>query len=198
MYELGLTEGPITITPNIHYQNVLVNDYGPEVPADILFNLCECNIDMTLVHYDRNVLDACVLESMAGGKIVGGVLDTFGFRLKGAGTPLGGNIPLLASGCHYMGLNIQTNQMLSYPWEFPAVFLAQMPMQLPVGTKRSLPLCHWRSIPYNPSLTTTVTISGGTVLRTSGATGGSTTIRITTPDEIMSSGAVLINHALDT
>lgn len=141
--DLGMTDKPIQITPRgVHY-DVHTDDYGPDIPAELLFNLAEVRIQMTLVHYDVDILNICIQEAFAGGN---GTFVTDG-TLAPAGKLMGGGVSVGASGNHYVSLNIisATGQP---PWHFPATYLDSQPLLIPIGTERSLVQLSWRGIPY--------------------------------------------------
>ena len=156
VFELGLSVDPIIISIKHNYLDVMVDDYGNKVPAEVLWMLSEANIKMTLVNWDDDVLKRCMRESMGGA-------TTFG-NMKGAGTPLGGMRPSSDVQNHYIGLNLSCpnaadvgptgtdNIDLPEAWRFPNSFLSDMPYELPIGTERSLLKLNWRAIPYFSSL----------------------------------------------
>lgn len=171
--ELGLASEGIRITPTFHHLDVHVDDFGPDVPAEVLWMLADCTVQMTLIHYDRNVLDLCLAESM-GGALVGSPGPPGGnFRYAGtmraAGAPMGAYRTLRASGNRFIGLNL-ASPVLQLPWRFPASYLAVTPAEIPLGTEKTQVKLNWRAIPY--------------------ATGGG--------GEIRSSGVVLFDHLEDT
>ena len=176
MADLGLTAGPVRIVPKSYHQDIRADSFGPDVPAEVMAMLADSTIVMTLGHYDTELLDTILAESMGGAHPQaqigrqGGILPPAG-RLMGGGRAVG------SSGNHFMTLRM-TADVLSYPWEFPACYLAERPMELPVGTERSLALLNWRSIPYQP-------------LTSDSATGG-----FRPEAELSSSGAVLWSHRL--
>ena len=135
--ELGLSDSSIVITLNSKHLDIGVDDYGNDIPAEELWMLASANIRMTLVHFDNDVLSACISESMAGG--------TEG-TMVAAGTPMGGGAPLLSSINHYIGLNLSSQ--IGTPWRFPSAYLSEQPMIYPLGTERSLVVLNWRAIPY--------------------------------------------------
>ncbi len=79
--ELGLTDnaGKVTITPNYRHADYKYDDFGPEIPPDVMWLLTDVTITMTLVHFDYDVLTSCLGES------AGGTEGT----MKGAGQPMG-------------------------------------------------------------------------------------------------------------
>lgn len=155
--ELGLTSDMIHISPRWVHTDMHVNDFGPEIPPDVQFNLAEVTIRMTLIHFDQAILTACIQEAMAGG--AEGVL-------VGAGTPMGGYNPRFSANCHYISLNILSPQ-LGRPWHFLASYLTSPPLEYPIGTSVSAVPLTWRAIPYPNGLALPTTLgiqSAGTIL----------------------------------
>jgi hypothetical protein len=174
--ELGLAEGPVKITFKSSHKDINADDFGPDVPPEVMANLAEASIEMTLVHYDNLILDYCISESMGGtvpGESSGGFL--YAGVLPGAGQLMGNGVPLLASGNHYISLNLDSPQ-LGFPYRFPSAYL-ENPTTIPLGTEYSETLLNWRAIPY-----ATPILSGG------GDNG---------TQEISSSGSVLWDHNPD-
>lgn len=153
--QLGLAVDNITVKPNFRHLPIKTADYGPEVHAETMVNLADAVVEMTLSHYDKTILDICMSESMGGaiistppasGDLVGQI-NSAG-RLQPAGTTLGRNLPRLASGNHYIGLNIQSPQ-LNFPWRFLTAYLQAPPLEIPLGTAYSAVKLQWRAIPYS-------------------------------------------------
>ena len=142
LFQLGLASEESRITPNYVHMDVKVDDFGPQIPAEVLAQMSDVNIAMRLIHYDRNVLDACLAESLGlnGGNFAAGIMTP-------AGYPLGQNLPVLASGCHYISLNL-TSPQLNFPWRFPASFLTGPPVIIPLGTTTTIADLNWRTVPY--------------------------------------------------
>ena len=166
-HELGLASEGIKITPKFVHKDIHADDLGDEVPADVMWMLAEATVSMTLVHYDRDVLRACVVESMAGGGGVAGA-QLFDGTVAPAGSMMGRGAIRLISGCHYISLNI-ASPVLNEPWRFLTTYLADRPVEIPLGTQNMMALLNWRAIPYAPLI-------GG---------------------EAHSSGAVVWDHTLD-
>ena len=146
--ELGLTSDQIVLTPKIVRHDVKTDDLGPEIPANLMQYMSEMNITMTLVHFDQNVLQ--IVQGEAGGGAVvaaGGVTDVAPGVLQPAGTFLGFG-PVLASGNHFMSLNIASPKA-GLPYRFPSCTLADTPMRTPLGTGYSMVTLNWRAIPYS-------------------------------------------------
>ena len=148
--ELGLASEGIRITPRFVHHDLRVDDFGPNIPAEVLHQLADCTVSMTLIHYDVNTLDLCLGESLGGLEVGGfpGPTGVFIGTMNAAGTPLGGFVPYLQSGYHYTSMSILSPQ-LNFPWHFPAAYLAGTPMDLPLGTHASMTKLTWRAIPYN-------------------------------------------------
>lgn len=140
--ELGLASGMITIVPRFYHQDVHSSDFGPNAPPEVIWNLADVAISMTLVHYDQDILDEVISESMCGA--VDGTL------INGAGQPMGGAWPVLTFPCHFMHLNLINGPALIKPWRFLAAYLTGMPVSLPLGTEKSAVSLNWRAIPYWP------------------------------------------------
>ena len=172
LFELGLASEGIQITPRYSHQDIRTDDWGPDVPAEIMANLADCNIRMRLIHYDVDVLDACLAEAlgMNGGEFFAGVMPP-------AGSLLGGYVPYLQSGYHFVSLNL-TSPVLNFPWHFPASFLTGPPVTIPLSTRTTLADLSWRAIPYQIPL-----LANGNP---------------NFDGELRSSGAILWNHILDT
>jgi len=181
--ELGLAEDQIRIRPRFVHKDINVDDYGPDIPADVIALMADCTISMNLVHTSIPTLDVCLGEAL-GGQVEDsdndGSLLPFG-TLPGAGLTLGRGCQPLASGCHYVSLSLLSPQ-LKLPWRFPTAYLYGTPMEWPLGTKYSSISLNWRAIPYSAP-------TGSLVLSTSG---------VAVPfGEVYSSGSVLLDHGMD-
>ena len=185
--QLGLAADNVTVTPRYVNRDISVTDFGPNVPAEVMWMLSDVTIRMNLVHYDKAVLDGCTAESMAGGM---GLLN-IPFALEGymapAGSLMGNGLPLLSSGNHYISLNL-LSPVLGAPWRFPASYLSDPPFSMPLGTKITPVPLTWRAIPYVPPST-----GGGYSQSVSGLAGGLTGV-----GDILSSGVPLWYRTLDT
>lgn len=140
--ELGLANAPIVITPIFHHKPINVNAWG-DAPAEMQFMLAEVRISITLIHFDSGVLDTCITESMAGAPSIG--------SLPRAGARMGNNTARFAAGGaggnHYIGLNIASPVGIK-PYRFYYAFLAERPLEFPLGAERSAVQTFWRAIPY--------------------------------------------------
>lgn len=141
--QLGLTDGPIRLTFESRYLEIQVDAWGGEIPAEIQYKLSAVQISMNLVHFDRDVLDVCLLESMGGAPTLG--------TTGRAGARMGNGLPRFAAGGvlgnHFIGLNI-TSPVAAKPWRFFYTYLVGPPMEFPLGTERSIVTLNWRAIPY--------------------------------------------------
>lgn len=138
LQELGLASDKITCSPRFKHRDINVDAWG-EAPADVQFMLAEVGISMTLIHYDRTILEACIALS-TGSNTSEGVLPR-------AGTRLGGGVARFAAGNNYIGLNI-SSPVEGRPWRFYFCYLADTPFSYPLGTEKSMVTLNWRAIPY--------------------------------------------------
>jgi len=153
VFELGLATEKITINPRFIHVDVQCDDYGREIPPEVLWSLADVTIDMTLVHYDQDVLRACIGESM-GGRNDG--------IYAGALMPMGNGLPLYANGNHYMALGLlgfgpQGEPPPALPWRFPSAYLSDRPFEMNVGTEKCMVRLRWRAIAYAAPPTAQVT-----------------------------------------
>lgn len=139
--ELGLSFDEIRVIPRYSHKDVHVDDFGPDVPAEVLSMIAEVNVRMTLNHFDNLMLRIIEAESL-------GSFNNDGI-MPPAGTPLGQNKELFASGCHYMSLELASPQF-GEPLTFRTGYLATQPKELPLGTSYSKVMLNWRFIPYRP------------------------------------------------
>lgn len=159
--DLGLASEPITVTPTFFHRDILTDDFGPNVPAEVMWNLATVTIRMKLVHFDLDNLIFAYGESMAGGVPQGGPFpgDPIDGRLAPAGSLLGNGIALLSSGCHYVGLLIQS-PVLGLPWHFPSAHMVGQPFIFPLGTEKTVADVTFRAITYVPLTSVGVHTSG--------------------------------------
>lgn len=200
--ELGLPEGPIHVAPRLVHKDIYVDAYGRDsgVPADVMWIIADVTISMTLSHYNFKALDVCIQESMGGRTLSPkGSIDRTaagfdsmaglaGQYLNPTGRMMGGGIPHLQSGYHFISLNI-LSPLLQFGWRFPAAYLAQPPVRIPLGTRASLVDLTWRAIPYWGG-STAATYNTTITYNLSGATNP-----LARP--FQASGATLWDHNLD-
>ncbi len=148
--ELGLSApDSVIIRPYWRHREVIVDGHGPDIHAECSWMLASADIQMTLIHYDTELLDACVGEAMGGNTFTfAGVRNEAGKFLTPAGTMMGNNISLGLSGNHYLGLSVVFNNTTYRPFHFPATYLTATPLEVPIGTHYQLVKLNWRAIPY--------------------------------------------------
>jgi len=173
--DLGLTAGPVRVSVDFRRADVFVDDYGPDVPADVLTRLATAAVRMELIHFDRTALDVCMREATGGTTAANVGAGT----MAPAGTLMGGYKPIHASGNHFITVYV-TSPELVVPWRFPACQLAESPLEWPIGATASAVALTWRAIPYQIPL----------------LTGGATSGNPNYSGEIVSSGAVLWDHEI--
>lgn len=139
--DLGLSSDPIRIVPNFRHTDVSVDDYGGEIPADVMTKMADATVSMNLVHFDRSAVDVCMKES------TGGTPSSVAGTLAPAGTMLGRFLPLHASGNHLISLYVQATNP-SRTWRFPSCYLTGPTAEWPLGTRASAVSLRWRAIPY--------------------------------------------------
>lgn len=209
--ELGLTAKAVQVIPNYRHRDWSPDDFGGEVPADVMWMLSDVTVKMDLVHYDPYVLEVCLGESMGGGGIqtnrfgLGNIAQPWNIGAAGIMAPaarmLGKGLPMFASGNNYISLNLLSPQ-LALPYRFRHCYLSERPVVIPLGTEASVVQCTWRAVPYVP-----VWISGRSSLVDSELTytapaQGDDNLTLLGNDyvlrkEVVSSGTTLWDHQLD-
>ena len=125
--ELGYAENAVKIVPRFHHKDIYADDFGPDSPALILWMLADFTIEMTLVYFDQTVIYNAIKDAMGGG--------TLG-QFAGAGTPINGKQLDIESSTDATGNN----------WSFPKAYLAERPMEWPLGNERSLVHLTFRAV----------------------------------------------------
>ena len=136
--QLGLADSPIRVRLDFRHMDIQVDAWGGEIPADVQCKLGSAIITMTMVHFDRDVLDGCLRESMGGVSL--GTVARAGIRMGGGNTRFAGDN-------HYIGLNL-ASPVSAKVWRFHYCYLTGPPMEFPLGTERSIVALNWRAIPY--------------------------------------------------
>lgn len=148
--ELGLSTDQITVTPRFKHKEMRADDFGPDIPADVIANLADATVRMTLVSFDDTILDVLMAETLGGYNTDNPVAP--GTLYAGAGKILGGYNALYTEDCHYFSVGLtQTapnGKPVPKPWRFPACYLTTQPLTIPLGTTRSLVELEFRAIPY--------------------------------------------------
>ena len=187
LYELGLAVEDVTVMPQFSHKDVKCDDFGPDIPAEIIAMLAAVYVRMRLVHYDVNVLEAAQGEAFGGNAAPTVGAGATSMVMPGAGALLGHGLPIGMSGNHFVSLNLLSPQLL-YPWQFPAAYLAGQPVEYPLGTEASMVSCVWRCVPYSyPGE------GAGTALTASGSSASGNPFG----KEVSSSGRTLWNRTLD-
>ena len=147
--ELGLALGPVRILPRSLRRNIFSDYTGSDVPRDLMTNLADVNIKMTLIHYDNRILAACIAESMGRSLTDQESITDSGSEgtLTGVGTLMGGGNQLFSPGCHYLSLYL-SSPVLDYPWRFFTCYLDTPPIEIPIGVQKNLVELNWKAIPY--------------------------------------------------
>ena len=136
--ELGLADSPVVVSPTFFHSDINVDAWG-DAAAEVQVMLAEIRVTMSLIHFDRTVLEECVRLSQGYPSAEG--------RLARAGTRLGGNNARFAAGNNFVGLNL-TSPIEGRPWRFYFAYLINPPFSWPVGTEKSSVSVTWRVIPY--------------------------------------------------
>lgn len=139
--QLGLSDNSISWAPVFKHMDIAVDTHGGDngPPPEVQCFLQEINIRMTLVHYDRAVLEECMRLSNGGGTAEG--------TMPRAGTRMGGGAARFAAGNNFIGLNI-TGPVSNRPMRFYFAYLTGQPVEYPIGTRRTVASMMWRCIPY--------------------------------------------------
>lgn len=139
--QLGLSDNAISWAPVFRHMDIAVDAWGGDngPPPEVQCFLEEVNIRMTLVHFDRTVLEECMRLSVAGGAVEG--------TLPRAGTRMGGGAARFAAGNNFIGLNL-TSPVNNRPMRFYFAYLTGQPVEWPIGTRRTVVSMNWRCIPY--------------------------------------------------
>src|SRR4051812_41229379 len=93
--QLGLAEKGILVRPNWWHRDLHYDDFGLNIPPEVMWMLADVSIRMRLIHYDQIILDTCMIEAAAGGAFS---VTSFAGLLNPMGSLMGNNLPLFASG----------------------------------------------------------------------------------------------------
>lgn len=139
--QLGLSDNSISWSVTFKHMDIAVDAWGGDngPPPEVQAFLIEANIQMTLVHFDRTVLEECVRLSTGGGAVEG--------SLPRAGSRMGGGVARFAAGNNFIGLNI-SGPVSNRPLRFYFAYLTGTPIVYPIGTRRTVASMNWRAIPY--------------------------------------------------
>jgi hypothetical protein len=205
--ELGLAGGQVTVTPTFYHDEVKATGFGPHMPADLQVQLAGAEIEFVLIHFDADVLETLIDESLANGGIewsTGGLENTDGGRagtLAPTGSLLGKRLAMYESGCNYFSLNL-LSPVLEDPWRFRRCVLASRPVAIPLGTHVSEVRVNVRALPYADPYRSGM--SGRVITDFAsesqlGAAGGvlRSGLLFSKRKEVLGSGAVLFDRELD-
>ncbi len=141
--ELGLTSDPVVVKMDYFHEELKVNAWGQNTP-EVQVMGASCNILMQLVHFDSDVLEAVIRESLGGAPQFG--------QLSWAGATLGNGKVFGASGGlygnHYISLNLTAQENPDRPYHFPYTYLQTPPFEFPLSTTKSILNLNFRAIAY--------------------------------------------------
>lgn len=143
LQELGLCDSPVQVSVDPNYLDITVDAWGSQ-PPEMQFKLSSALIQMRLVHFDIDVLNTCIEESM-GGATGPGVMTRAGTTLGNGAARFFPGGPFV--GNHYIGLNI-ASPVENNPYRFLFCYLVGHPNSFPFGTERSIIQLTWRAVPY--------------------------------------------------
>jgi hypothetical protein len=171
MWELGLALDDIRVSLYPRHKNILVDDFGPDIPADVMAQMCDATIAMKLSHYAEDVLDQCfnMANGTKGNGTVHGILNGAGVLLGGGANlhdPYYSYTSISSSGNSFISLNIEGfgEGEDAYRLQFPSSFLQGPSPVIPIGAKHCLPDLLWRAVPYAPPTLSGEIIGSGAIL----------------------------------
>lgn len=160
-FDLGLAVDQIQINPKYFHRDMKVDGFGKNVPPDVMMDGVEYEVRTKLIHYDPQILDVCLSESI-GADLLGGRQC----QSPNVGTLMRGSKVLYNSGNHFMSLGIFSPQLYR-PYRFLTCYLAERPAEIPLGTDLTEVLLNWRVLP-TPVRGTFNLFSGGNIFASSG------------------------------
>lgn len=137
--ELGLAMNEVTCSPQFYNDPITLDAWGNQAPADIQTFLASVGISFDLIHYDSEILDVLMKESLGGASDIG--------KLVRAGTRLGKGTALYSATNNFFSIGI-SSPIEGKPWRFFACHLDRNPAQFPLGTKRKVVRVNAQAIPY--------------------------------------------------
>ena len=137
LQQLGLAQQTIQVSWQTQYDDFTLDAWG-NVPAEVQVRLGIVSISMALIHFDPDVLEACVRESQ-GGAALGCVTS--------ASQRLGNNSARFSATNYFIGLNI-VSPVAGRPYRFLYTHMSSSPVSWPLGTQKSIVQLQWRAIPY--------------------------------------------------
>jgi hypothetical protein len=166
---LGLADNSIEIEIDIRHGDIHTDDWGNEIPAELMAKLGQVFITMTLVHFDPSALGDCVALSLGATSTTPTGLPTdlpdvsvgpYG-QLMGRGSFLSSLTPTKAN---YVRMYLIPARRGQTPTRILACTLTGPPIRIPIGTVRSLVQLKWRAIPYGEFNDDNELISAGTTI----------------------------------
>ncbi len=136
--ELGLAIDAIQVSFTYNRDILTVDAWG-KAPVDVQNMNMIAHIRMNLVHVDIDVLEA-VQQITVGGNATLGTVGRAGVRLGNNVAPGVGAGRLITVGL--------TSPQLTRPYRFYNCYLDNPPIQIPLGTERSVFALNWTAIPY--------------------------------------------------
>lgn len=137
--ELGLASDAIRVQLDFKHKDINMDAWG-EVAAEVQFMLAGANISISLIDFDRSILDICLQQSMGGTPAIGTMPIT--------GARLGNGAARFANANHFIGLNL-SSPVGNKPWCFMYAYMTGTPIDFPLGTEKSIVQTNWRAIPYD-------------------------------------------------
>lgn len=138
MQELGLSSDEISVSPQFLNEPINLDAWG-NAPADVQTFLAQVSITINLIHFDRDILDICLNESLGGASAIG--------KLVRSGTRLGGGAALYDATNKFISLGI-ASPIEGKPWRFFTCYLDKQPATFPMGTRKQIVRTNWTCIPY--------------------------------------------------
>lgn len=149
--QLGLSSDPISVTFAHAHKEMKVDAWGGPGngvgPPEIQFFGGDAQVQMTLIHYDHIILDACLLESrgiasqnFAGNTSRNGQIGRTGARM-------GNNKARFAAGNRFFSVNI-SSPVSGKPYRFWYCYMPMPPVIFPLGTEKTVAQVTFRAIPY--------------------------------------------------
>jgi len=157
LVRLGLARDEIQVFPRYYHQDLNVNAWGPQTPANVQSFPFDALITINLYHFDQAVFEACHNESLGG-------VGTFGTNPR-AGVLMGRGARFAANNS-FIGLNI-TSPVAGLPYRFLYTYMvAPAPSKIPLGVEAQMIPTVWRAVlysddPYGGGVAQPGTVFGG-------------------------------------
>lgn len=145
--QLGLASDSISLAFEFKKHEIQVDAWGKEIPPEIQTRLAAVTINMTLVHFDRAIMDECWRLSMGGAAGLGG--STVGTVAR-AGSRLANNANLFAATNNLITVGLSAPIQPTRTWKFPTCYMTAPPVSYPIGTEKTLVTTAFRAFPYPP------------------------------------------------